>query len=94
MQTDGTRISRATGPRRDPPAVCYTCGNDVEDGPRFGAEATCDECRRNPPVFAVFAFDWPMGDKTLRMVQVVGGAHHRSTISEDTARELGIEVRG
>jgi hypothetical protein len=28
------------------PATCYTCGSDVEPGPRFGAEATCDSCRR------------------------------------------------
>lgn len=28
------------------PATCYQCGGLVPDGPRFGAEATCDACRR------------------------------------------------
>jgi hypothetical protein len=32
--------------RTEQPAICYSCGADVEDGPRFGAEATCDACRR------------------------------------------------
>jgi len=32
--------------RTEQPAICYQCGSDVEDGPRFGAEATCDACRR------------------------------------------------
>lgn len=39
-------INRSTGSRREPPAVCYRCGGDVEEGPRFGAEACCDDCRR------------------------------------------------
>lgn len=93
MTTESGYIYRSTGPRRSEPATCYTCGADVEDGPRFGAEATCDACRRNPPVFAVRAFDWPMGDTTLRMVQIHGGERDRSTVTEATARELGIEVR-
>ena len=35
------------GPRREPPAICYICGDDVPSGPRFGLEACCDrpECR-------------------------------------------------
>lgn len=78
--------------KRERPATCYTCGDDVEDGPRFGAEATCDACRRKG-AYAVFAFEWPIGEKTLRMVQVHGGPHHRSTITEDSARVLGIEIR-
>lgn len=28
------------------PAVCYTCGADVPETPRFGNEATCDKCQR------------------------------------------------
>lgn len=32
---------------KQPPAVCYTCGADVPDTPRFGNEAMCDECARN-----------------------------------------------
>lgn len=43
-------IDLSTGPRREPPAVCYRCGGDVEEGPRFGAEAVCDDCRRREPV--------------------------------------------
>lgn len=35
-----------TGPRREEPAICYRCGADVEDGQRFGREATCDDCAR------------------------------------------------
>ena len=35
-----------SGARREPPAVCYTCGADVPDGPRFGREAMCDDCAR------------------------------------------------
>ena len=46
---DDSYINRSTGNRREPPALCYSCGADVPDTPRFGAEATCDECRRNPP---------------------------------------------
>lgn len=44
--SDYTYISRATG-RREPPAVCRTCGELVPDTPRFGNEATCDRdaCR-------------------------------------------------
>jgi len=48
--SDDTYISRATG-RREPPAVCRTCGELVPDTPRFGNEATCDDCARNPPPF-------------------------------------------
>ncbi len=32
--------------KREAPAVCYTCGADVEETPRFGNEAKCDECCR------------------------------------------------
>lgn len=32
--------------RKEPPATCYTCGADVPDTPRFGNEATCDDCAR------------------------------------------------
>jgi hypothetical protein len=37
----------ARGPRSEPPAVCYICGEDVPPGQRFGFEACCDkrECR-------------------------------------------------
>lgn len=36
-----------TGPRREPPSVCYACGGDVEETPRFGPDAAlCDDCRR------------------------------------------------
>jgi hypothetical protein len=38
---------RAIRDRREPPAVCYTCGADVPETPRFGNEATCDDCMRN-----------------------------------------------
>ena len=40
-------IGRNTGPRREPGAICYICGDDVPPGPRFGLEACCDrdECR-------------------------------------------------
>lgn len=35
-----------SGPRREPPAVCYECGEDVPDAPFFG-DRTCGaaECR-------------------------------------------------
>lgn len=32
---------------QQPPAVCYTCGADVPETPRFGNEATCDACARS-----------------------------------------------
>jgi len=35
---------RATGPRREPPAVCPICGEDVPDRPFFG-DRTCGEAR-------------------------------------------------
>lgn len=44
------RVYRATGPRREPPAVCCRCGADVEETPRFGNEATCGACERKQPV--------------------------------------------
>jgi hypothetical protein len=44
--TDYGCLGRNTGHRREPPAVCYHCGGDVEDTPRFGNEATCDDCAR------------------------------------------------
>ena len=38
-------ITRPTGPRRELPAVCYQCGGDVPETPRFGpAAAICDDC--------------------------------------------------
>lgn len=74
------------------PATCYTCGADVEDGPRFGAEATCDACRRRGPV-AVFAFEQPdFKGGTLLMYHILGGTHDRSTVTADTVRALGIPV--
>jgi hypothetical protein len=36
--------------RSEPPAVCYTCGAEVPETPRFGNEATCDDCARREPV--------------------------------------------
>ncbi len=39
-------VYRSTGPRREPPAVCYRCGEDVPETPRFGNEAICDACQR------------------------------------------------
>lgn len=44
---DRERVLAPTGQRREPPAVCYICGDDVPHGPRFGLEACCDrpECR-------------------------------------------------
>lgn len=47
LRQDDEQPRRSTGPRRDAPAVCYICGDDVPPGPRFGLEACCDrsECR-------------------------------------------------
>lgn len=32
--------------KAEPPAVCYACGADVPEEPRFSNEATCDDCMR------------------------------------------------
>lgn len=40
-------VYRATGQRREPPAVCYRCGEDVPETPRFGTEAMCDDCAKS-----------------------------------------------
>ena len=41
------RVFRSTGPRRERPAVCASCGEPVPESARFGNEATCDKdaCR-------------------------------------------------
>lgn len=49
-EDDHGYVRRVTGQRRSESATCYRCGEDVPDGPRFGAEATCDDCRRRGPV--------------------------------------------
>lgn len=49
------------------PATCYACGADVEPGPRFGAEAMCDACRRNPPLVSVCSWCDPYGERTLAL---------------------------
>ena len=43
-------IVRATGSRRELPAICYRCGEDVPETTRFGNEAICFECSRLEPV--------------------------------------------
>ena len=43
---DGRYFGGVPSRRNEPPARCYWCGGDVEDTPRFGNEATCDDCRR------------------------------------------------
>lgn len=74
------------------PAICYACGSDVEPGPRFGAEATCDACRRAGPV-AVFAFEQPdFKGGTLLMYHILGGDRDRSTVTAETVQALGIPV--
>ena len=38
----GGYASRNTGPRREPPALCYWCGEEIEDGARCDRRA-CQE---------------------------------------------------
>lgn len=62
---DDSYINRSTGPRREPPAVCYTCGDDVPDTPRFGTEATCDDCARRAPAESPAPFTFTDGGRTF-----------------------------
>jgi hypothetical protein len=44
-------------------------------------------------VYAVFAFDWDLGDGPVPMFTIVGGPRHRSTVTAQTVAAMGLEIR-